>query len=143
MSVKAFAIVLSLVAATGYGVGMDHARVETKYRVLHDTKTVTVTHTQKIPGPPPSDCFGMAATARDVMKAGAVYDEHTAELLDILSQIRYAAAEHSSTKANDIETRLRKLEPKTIDVARTLASSKTDLNKEYNNCTKGLEYASE
>lgn len=141
---KGAAVALAIAAAVGYGWGQSHAVTHTEYRVLHDTKTVTVTQPADIiPGPPPSDCVDMAATAKKLIRAGGKYDTISAHLIDTISDIRLAAAEGNSAMANSVETRVRKLDAATIGAAMTFSDSKPILNREYKNCTKGLKYSHE
>jgi hypothetical protein len=123
--------------AIAFTIGVNTGDTKTEYRVLHDTETVTKTVEGPVAAPPPAACSEVARLGAVVARAGSAYEKHTAELYDILSDIRIAAAMSDANEANVIETRLRQLDPQTIQAANTLAESKGPLQKAIRECKKG------
>lgn len=106
---------------------------EYKTTVVHDTDTVTETETvtEYIDNPA---CTEAAMLAKEIGKAAAEIDLITPQLLDIMSQLRIAVAMGDSHAANELETRLRRLDATIIDSSEVLATKREDLASAQKEC---------
>ena len=127
----------TLVAALVVGIYLGNitaSPTETKYKVLHDTETKTITKTVEVPGPAPKECADLVEYARTVLKAAEQFDLTNSDVLDIMSELRVAVAMGNSNAANDLETRLRKVDAKTIEAIETLGETKQPLDDAASAC---------
>jgi hypothetical protein len=136
--VKAGAVALIATFLVGLIIGIQSGgEPETKYKVIHDTETVTKTETVEVPGPPPSECADVVKYSRDILRAGKQFDKTTAGMLDIMSRLRIAAATGDGNEANDLETELRQLDGKTIGAVETLGTTEALLDAAAAACLGG------
>ena len=110
---------------------------ETRYKVIHDTETVTKTETVEVPGPPPAECAEVVKIARDITKAGRQLDKTSSGMLDIMSRLRIAAFNRDGNEANLIETELRQLDGKTIGAIETLGEAQERFDAASTACLEG------
>lgn len=135
---KAGAVALIATFLVGLVIGIQSGgEPEIKYKVIHDTETVTKTETVEVQGPAPSECADLVRYAQDIVKAGKQFDKTTAGLLDIMSRLRIAVATGDSNTANDLETELRQLDGKTIGAVETLGITEPLLNAAAEACLGG------
>jgi len=92
----------------------------TEYKVIHVKDEVEVPVTKTVHAPIPEDCHLLADYAQRVAKAGATFDTTSAELLDIISDLRVALAAQDPNSATALENRLRPLNSRTVGAAEHL-----------------------
>lgn len=132
MSTRAKATVAGVIVAFVVGIvlgNLSDPPPETKWKVLHDTKTVTKTETkvETVQGEAPEECADLAKYARTVLKAANQFDMTAPDMLDIMSRLRKAIVMQSPNAANDLETELRQVDNKTIEAIQTLGQTKQPL----------------
>lgn len=122
MKARAAALIVTFLVGLVVGI-QTGGEPEVKYKVIHDTKTVTETETVEVAGPPPAACAEVVKIARQITKAGQQLDKASAGMLDIMSRLRIAAFTRDGNEANLIETDLRKLDGKTIGAIETIGNA--------------------
>lgn len=132
---KAKLALLVLAVIVGIWIGQASDTVETKYRVIHDTETVTKTKTVEVPGDVPSECADLVRHTRTIMAATKQFDKTNSGVLDIMSRTRKAVALGDSNSINDLETELRKLDGKTIEAIETLGETKEPFEEAVAACS--------
>lgn len=136
---KAGAVALVAVFLIGLVVGIQSGgEPEVRYKVIHDTETVTKTETVEVTGPPPAECAEVVDIAQDIIGAGRQMDKASAGMLDIMSRLRIAAATGDGNAANDLETELRQLDGKTIGAVETLGLADERFKAAAEACLAGL-----
>lgn len=137
---KAGAVALIATFLIGLVVGIQSGgEPEVRYKVIHDTETVTETVTVEVPSDPPSECADMADLAKRILKAGGTLDSASAGMLDIMSRLRIAVATNDGNEANVIETDLRQLDGRTIAAVEELGLTRDPLQVAINACLKGIQ----
>lgn len=96
-----------------------------------ETKTVTETETEYIQDPA---CIEAARLAKEIAGAAARIDLATPKLLEIMSQLRIAVALGDSNAANDLETRLRRIDSKIISSSEVLGTERGNLALALEEC---------
>lgn len=132
-------LILAVVFFVGLMIGIDKGDTETKYRVIHDTETVTKTETVTVPGDVPSECADLIRHTRSIMKAAHQFDTTNSSILEIMSRTRKAVALGDSNTINDLETELRKLDGKTIGAIQALGELQEPFNTAVAGCESGIE----
>lgn len=138
MSGKAIALAMSGALVVGILFGQATDTVETKYKVLHDTETVTKTVEVKVPTPPPSECKDLVIHARTISEAGGKLDSASAEMLDIMSRLRVAVASSDSNEVNTLETELRALDGRTVGAVEAMGVTQPELYAAAAACLNGV-----
>lgn len=135
MSAKARAAALGAALVVGLCMGQEIADDPVvKYRVIHDTETVTETIAEEVPV---SECKDLVRISRRIQKAGRTFDLTSTEILDIISDLRIALAAQDPNQATDLENRLRRIDGTTLSAIESLGLSKESFDKAASACTEG------
>lgn len=131
---KAGAVALIATFMIGLIVGIQSGgEPEVRYKVIHDTETVT--ETVEVPVlTTPAGCADVVYYAQMISDAGDQFDITTSALLDVMSKLRIAVASGDSNAANDLETRLRGIQSKTTGAIRVLGTSNEPLSDAAKEC---------
>jgi len=95
---------------------------QTKYKVIHVTETETVTEQKEVYVQAPS-CKEAISYSLGILHAAKQYEVTMSEVLDILVSVRQlAASSPDPVAANQIYTRVLRLQPKTLSAAEILGN---------------------
>jgi hypothetical protein len=111
----------------------------TKWKVIHDTETVTKTKEVKVAAPAPKACADALAFAEKIVQASNQYELSSSELLSIISGTRIVMSTHDVQAANSLTQRMYDLEPKTIEAAEVLGLNKTPFASASRACLKATQ----
>jgi hypothetical protein len=98
----------------------------TSYQVIHVNHDVPgPTVTQVVHDAPAPGCLVAINESLAILRAGKQYEETLTGLEEILSEVRQVANTGSTFMANEVQTKLNNLEPKTIHAAEILGGNLT------------------
>lgn len=111
-------------------------QTDTKWKVIHDTETVTKTEKVEVPIVSPA-CEQLVAITNQMMQASKQYEETMSELIDILSDVRIVANTHEMQRSNELTEKLYRLQPKTLEAAEILGSNTSAYTEAAKGCSEG------
>lgn len=136
MKAGTVALLVTFLIALMLGVSIGGG-TDTKYKVIHDTDTVTETVEVEVPADPPSECADVVKLAKAYSRAASQFDLTTAGVLDIMSRMRIALAAGDHSTSALLETELRQLNSKTVGAAQVLGENREPFNEAAEACLEG------
>lgn len=127
------AALLFAVFITGLFLGGVTDKVETKYKVIHDTETVTKTKKVKVPYVP-EECKIAIEYAIKLKESATTIDVIGSSLLDLMSKSRMAIYNKDSSELNAIETDLRKLRTSTVGSVEAIGQDEVTFDAAIKGC---------
>lgn len=127
-------------AALLFGIFLGHAFTgpEIKYKVVPKTVTETETITQEIYTVPDSCLTAIQISAKLSNRATKI-DNSSSSLLHIMSEQRLALAEDDSNKTNLLETRLRKLQGRTVESVQIIGETQPSFYEAITECRSAVK----
>lgn len=118
---RAVLIVLAVVLALGIAIGKASGPdPEIRYKVIHDTKTVTKTVEVEVPAPISPDCVRAFQYAKRLVKAADRFDLQGTEITRITAELRKAAFNLDYNTGTALENEARELISDSMGASETL-----------------------
>lgn len=107
---------------------------EVRYRLVEKKVEVPVVRTETVTTPIPAACGDLLKYSKRIAKAGSQYDQSSADILDIISELRIALAAQDPNRATALENRLRQVDGTTVGAAESLGITLTQIENAAAGC---------